>query len=409
MTDRAVGHIRRRKYRDKKTGRLKTCSTFSVVYDVQSADGGREQKWKGGFKTKGDARHWYENVKHEHRSGVVADDKITLGAYLDRWYEERVERSKRQGKPSASTIRCDKFRITRLKETLGSMRLSNLRPQHIKDAIAAWHGSELQRRRHVKGTISAHTVRHAFDCLRTALRKAVREGVLASNPIDRLDAEDRPSFEVKEMKTLGVDDASKLIDALQGETIGPAIIVALFTGLRRGEFLGLQWGDVNLKDATITVRRSLTREDGATRTKGTKTVGSASIVYLDDIALACLRSHRREQRERLWGRGIRVDDSTPVFDNGAGEPWIPNTFGTHWSRTIERLGFGHYRLHDLRHTFATMLHQQGLDIYTIQKMLRHSSVSTTARVYTHFSDQRGREAVAKLGDAIRSVGSLAVR
>lgn len=224
-----------------------------------------------------------------------------------------------------------------------------------------------------------------------------RRKIIASNPCDLVSP---PKFERKEMKALDAAECATLLKALENNEIGAAITVSLGAGLRRGELLGLKWGDVDLDKGTLTVRRSLDRDGGITREKGPKTPESQATISLADFVVERLRRHRVEQAQRFpTNVAILQTPETLVFDRN-GQPWVPNTFTTAFMRALDDAGFRHVRLHDLRHTFATLLLEGGVDVKTISKMLRHTGIATTLRTYAKVTDKLMSEAAGKLDSAI---------
>ena len=162
--------------------------------------------------------------------------------------------------------------------------------------------------------------------------------------------------------------------------------------LAGGELLGLKWGDVDLDKSTLTVRRSLDRDGGITREKDPKTPESQATISLAPFVVERLRRHRVEQAQRFPANvAILQTPEMLVFDRN-GQPWVPNTFTTAFMRALDDAAFRHVRLHDLRHTFATLLLESGVDVKTISKMLRHADIATTLRTYAKATDKLMGEA-----------------
>ena len=191
-----------------------------------------------------------------------------------------------------------------------------------------------------------------------------------------------------------------MLRACEGSSIGAAIVTSLGTGLRRGELLALRWGDIDLEAGLLTVQRALERVDGATRFKDPKTKRSRRTISLPRFVMERLRRHHAKQGEWLLHNGFgRPTPETLVFERG-GEPWIPNTFGTVFMRALSDAGVPHVRLHDLRHTFASMALDAGVDLKTVSNALGHSTISTTADIYVHVKDSLMRDAADRIDDAV---------
>jgi integrase len=177
-------------------------------------------------------------------------------------------------------------------------------------------------------------------------------------------------------------------------------VTSLGTGLRRGELLALRWGDVDLKSGLLTVHRAIDRSDSRTRFKDPKTKRSRRTISLPRFVVDRLRRHRVQQAQWFWANRLgRTNAETLVFER-AGEPWVPNTFGTAFSRTLSEAGVPHVRLHDLRHTFASMALAAGVDLKTVSCALGHSTISTTADVYAHVTDSLMRDAADRIDGAV---------
>ncbi len=203
------------------------------------------------------------------------------------------------------------------------------------------------------------------------------------------------------MKALDAPDAVALLRACESSIIGAAIATALGTGLRRGELLALRWGDIDLKGGLLTVQRSLERADRSTRFKEPKTRRSRRTISLPRFVVDRLCRHRTDQAQWFYANGLgRTTAERLVFERG-GEPWVPNTFGTVSMRALRDAGVPHVRLHDLRHTFASMALEAGVDLKTVSNALGHSTISTTADIYAHVTDSLMRDAADRIDAIVR--------
>jgi integrase len=217
------------------------------------------------------------------------------------------------------------------------------------------------------------------------------------NPCELVDA---PRVEQKELRALDPAGAAALLKACGPSLIGAAIVTAVGTGLRRGELLALRWGDVDLKSGLLTVQRALERADRSTRFKEPKTRRSRRTVSLPRFVVGRLRRHRTDQAQWFYANGLgRTTSETLVFERG-GEPWVPNTFGAVFARTLREASVPHVRLHELRHTFASMALEAGVDLKTVSNALGHSTISTTADIYAHVTDSLMRDAADRIDDAV---------
>ena len=177
-------------------------------------------------------------------------------------------------------------------------------------------------------------------------------------------------------RVLAVFNNAPLIDA--------PVITILGTGLRRGEALGLRRHDVNHTAGSLTVQRSLDRVDGTSVFKTPKTKRSRrTVLLITGFARERLARHMVEQEKRFEALGLPAPTGeTIVFDDGLGEPWCPNTFGLAFARIVKRNGLN-LRLHDLRHGYATLGLQAGVNLKVVSESLGHSVIATTANLYSH--------------------------
>lgn len=368
-------------------------ATWSVWYELPHEPGKpRKQKIKSGFRTHKEALEWFTKKAEELRQGIaVSDERQTVEQYLTQWLAS-IESS-----VSSSALHAYKNHVkTHIVPALGKVRLTELRALHIETAIRTWETKPAGRRKE-KVQLSSRTVGHVFATLRTALKRAVRQRAIGWNPCDGVDP---PRVERKEMKALDIEAAVKLIKACGRGTIGAAIVTSLGTGLRRAELLALRWGDVDLKSARLTVHRAIERADRQSRFKDPKTKRSRRTISLPRFVIDRLRRHHVQQAQWFWANHLgRTNDETLIFERG-GEPWVPNTFGTAFTRALSDAGVPHVRLHDLRHSFASMALAAGVDLKTVSSALGHSTISTTADIYAHVTDSLMRDAADRIDAAV---------
>jgi integrase len=394
------GHFGHKSYVDRKTGKLRKAKTWSVWYELPRRSGEpRRQKVQAGFETRKDAVAWFTKKAEELRQGIApADDRQTLEQYLTQWLTSIAVTV------SSSALHAYRNHVeAHIIPAIGKIRLTELRPPQIEEAVRTWQTKAAGRRKK-KVQLSARTVGHVFATLRTALKRAVRQRSIAWNPCDGVDP---PRVERMEMRALGAAAASALIRACESGPIGAAIVTSLGTGLRRGELLALRWGDVDLKTGLLTVQRAIERSDRQSRFKDPKTKRSRRTISLPRFVVVRLRRHRLQQAQWFWANHLgRTNAETLVFER-AGEPWVPNTFNTAFTRTLHDAGVQHMRLHDLRHTFASMALEAGVDLKTVSNALGHSTISTTADVYAHVTDSLMQDAAQRIDSVIRGAAKRA--
>ena len=231
--------------------------------------------------------------------------------------------------------------------------------------------------------------------------------IITANPIEFVDHVRVPRAE---MRSLDPAAACQYLAVFDGTDLGCAVAVAIGSGCRRGELLALRWCDFNLDEETLRVARSLERVTIKTtkrmryvlRFKEPKTRQSRRTIALPAFVLERLRHHRLEQGERFSSAGAgRPGPETLVFEKD-GLPYNPNTFGLTFARIASDNGLPKVRLHDLRHSFASLLLASGADLKTVSTALGHSTISVTADVYAHVSPAMLKSAASMLDRIVDS-------
>ena len=277
--------------------------------------------------------------------------------------------------------------------TFAHRRTRDITPHEIESALIGWRGRRKDRE---AKQLSPRSVVHIFRTLRTIYRWAVRKGLLSTDPTQYVDPPRTPQ---REMRTLSPAALADLLEAARGTDLLAPIATAVGTGLRRGELLGLRWSDIDLTSGRLTVLRALevvrdehVAEDGsvtysyATREKPPKTVGSRRTISLAPSVVAVLERARFEQRERRFQYGLRRDEDSYVFDCGDCTPWEPGRFSSAFAKLVKSARLPHVRLHDLRHSYASLSLQAGVDLKTISMSLGHTDIGTTANLYAHVTE-----------------------
>jgi integrase len=283
---------------------------------------------------------------------------------------------------------------------LGAVAITKLMPTHIQEAYAKWAIGG--RRDSKRGGLSPRTRRHIHRVLSSALARAVEQQILARNPADAF-RKRLPKVERKEMITLTVEQSRCLLDAIAKSWMYWPTLIALATGMRRGEVLALRWRNVDLDRACIRVVESLEQTKTGLRFKAPKTE-KARAITLPAFAIEELRRLKRQQAQELLKLGVRQAPDTLVCNRGDGEPRIPLTLTLEFARFVDRMrGLPKVRFHDLRHSHATQLLASGVHPKIAQERLGHSTISTTLDLYSHVSDTMQTDAAARLDAVFRDV------
>jgi integrase len=249
---------------------------------------------------------------------------------------------------------------------------------------------------------SDRTVRFLLVLLRSALQHAVREDDLPRNVARNVELSMGTQ---REIEPLSVEEGRKLLAAARGDRIWAAYELAVRLGLRRGEVLGLRWKDVDLIGGVIHIRQSLQRVSGELTAAATKTRRSTRRVALPVECATALRARRAQQRaDRLAADPEKWQTSDLVFTTRNGTPIEPRNLNRAFEALSRRAGIRKVRFHDLRHTCASLLHEQGADARTIMEVLGHSSIRVTMDIYTFVRLDTQRAAFNRVGDALSGGG-----
>ncbi|MEO3752531.1 site-specific integrase [Streptomyces sp. B6B3] len=246
---------------------------------------------------------------------------------------------------------------------------------------------------------SDRTVRFLLVILRAALQHAVREDELPRNVARNVEL---GMGTKREIEPLAVDEGRRLLTAARGNRLWAAYELAVRIGLRRGELLGLRWKDVDLHEGILTVRQALQRVGGELLIVAPKTQRSARRVALPAECVTALRAQRAQQLadKRAAGENWKGTGQGLVFTTKNGTPIEPRNLNRSFEALCVRSGVRRVRFHDLRHTCASLLHEQGADARMIMEVLGHSSIRVTMDIYTFVRLDAQRSAFDRVGDAL---------
>lgn len=334
----------------------------------------------------------------KHQRGILTDPTAeTVGEYLERWIRDVLKHSARPLTVETYTNRIRKHVIPEV----GHLKLSRLTPAHLQ----ALYSKKLDE------GLAPATVQYIHAVLHRALGQAVKWNLLARNICD---AVSRPNNPRKAMRVLDAEQAARLLEAAREERLYALYVLAITTGLRFGELLGLSWDAVNLEEGRIHVYQQLQWVKQETESVGArqrpvlaepKSARGRRTVQLPAMAIEALRAHRRMQaQERLtigpgWGGDCR--EWNLVFTTEVGTPLNQsNIRNRSFYPLLEKAGLPRIRFHDLRHSAATILLQAGEHPKIVQEMLGHSSISLTLDTYSHVVPTMQKQAAARMQDIL---------
>jgi len=248
--------------------------------------------------------------------------------------------------------------------------------------------------------LSPLTLAYIHSVLKSALEHAVREEEISRNVARNVrTGTPRP----RRFEPLTADEARTLLATAHGHRLQALFDLALRTGLRKGELLGLRWEDLNLTGGTASIRRTLQRTTtGGLTTLPTKTISSERRIALPTPCIASLRAHRQQQAQEREEAGRAWMDSGHVFTRLDGHPIEPATLTRHFNALLRCAHLRQIRFHDLRHSTATLLLEQGVELVVIKELLGHAHIGVTASVYAHVRLRLQRDAIDLLGRVLRN-------
>lgn len=368
---------------------------YSIIVDVGTdADGKRKQKRFTVRGSRADAEKKLRELLRSVDNGTYTDaGKLTLSQYLERWLREYAtpSLSPRTTEGYESIIR------QHLIPKLGRIPLANLKPEHIQQFYADCLSSG---RSDGTGGLNALTVRHFAMCLHRALTHAEKWGLLPRNPADAVDV---PRYQRAEMRIMSEPDIEKLLDTARDTTYFPVFYMALFTGMRRSEYLALKWGDIDLILGQVSVTRSIHRlkRDNSLIFRSTKTAKGRRTIALTPSTTMVLRAYKEKQEAlKMSLCNEPLADSDLVFCQPNGTPLLPDTVSHAWTKLTERIGLKGVRLHDARHTHASLMLKQGIHPKVVQERLGHATISTTLDIYSHVTPGLQQVAAQRFDEAL---------
>lgn len=306
---------------------------------------------------------------------------FTVGRWLQTWYDLYAKQNIRRSTQLQYTYFMRDLVIPRIGE-LPLSQLSGLRLQMLYQDLRASGRTHPQR--HAGQGLSPKTVRSVHLFLHAALEQAVRAGVITQNPTAECKP---PKLERKEMKVIQAEQIGEYLRAAAERNVLPLFFLELTTGLRRGELLALLWSDLDPQNRSISVTKSVARLDGELVVSKPKTQHSIRTLIIPQQALDLL----------VQEHSLHPNNPYMFPSPTTGTMYSPETVARIHKRLLKDAGLENCRFHDLRHTFATLALQNGVDIKTLSGMLGHYSSGFTLDTYTHVTRKMQEEAAEKMG------------
>lgn len=376
----------------------KAGTRYLIKYGYTRQDGSKAIVLKRGYLTRRAAGAGLrEQLSNIDRGTHVARSKVTVAAHMGTW----LDGLRREPSTVASYRKNVRLHV---EPTIGAVRLGSLTGSRLTRLYV-----ELEQSGRVdgKGGLSPRTVLYIHTIIHSALTSAVRDGLLSVNPADKADPPSAKAAAAPEMRFWTADELRAFLDyrrQAQDELMIAWSLLAA-TGMRRGEAIGLRWADVDFDGSRLSVRRSVTvvkhKGEGEEIVIGSPKGGRSRTVDLDPGTLAALRSHKVSQG--MLSLAL-ARDAAYVLSNLEGGPRHPERFSRRFVAAVvatrEAVGedtLSKIRLHDLRHTHATLLLAAGIPVKVVSERLGHASSMITLGTYAHVMPGMQAEAAAKYG------------
>ena len=313
--------------------------------------------------------------------------KYTVGEWMEVWFEDYAKIKVRPSSHQTYRGYIDNHIVPNIGdiplEKLTSLDLQKL----YKKLLTKGRVDRLEAKGQPKG-LSAKTVRNIHQIISSAMQLAREQKLITANP-----AEDcaLPRLEHREMQTLPVEQLQSFLREAKDSGVFELYYLELTTGLRRGELLGLKWEDIDLERGDLRVRRQIARINGEVVEAPLKTKNAYRTLPLAEDTIGVLEAQRKKTGDSPW-----------VFPSPTGGPISPDSVLRMLHRVLKRAGLPRVRFHDLRHTFATLALQNGVDVKTVSGMLGHFSAGFTLDTYAHVTTASQRQAAKTMGNLLSS-------
>ena len=359
----------------------RTDGSWCAIIDLGIVNGKRKRKFVYGAMRK-EVAEQLKLLLHQQQQGLnISPERITVGAFLDRWLDEVIKPHRR---PRTYSSYADTVRL-HLKPRLGHHQLAKLTAAQVQAMINA-----------MAATGGARIAQYTRGVLQQALNRAVKWDLVSRNVVL---ATDRPRNTPRTITPLTEEQAQQLLEAVTGHRLEALYRLALALGLRRGEVLALRWADINLDKQTLQISGSLQRVQGKLVRSEPKTKAGARMFLLPEVLVELLTDHQRQQVEerQIWGE--EWADHGLVFPTERGTPLEPRNLHRHFKLALKRAGLpATTRFHDLRHSCATFLIAQGVHPRVVMEILGNSQISLTMNTYGHVLPEVQREAINVLDE-----------
>ncbi|MBZ8121439.1 tyrosine-type recombinase/integrase [Bacillus thuringiensis] len=365
------GHIRKRGN--------KYCIVIDIGPDPET--GKRRQKWFSGYKTKKEAQADVAKKITELNEGTFVDpSKLTLKEYLLEWLEV-----KKMSLENGTYISYKAYINAYIMPTIGMVSLHKLNAIHIQKCYKAT----------IDKGIANNSILLMHKILKSALNLAVKQNVITKKPANFAEI---PKKEKSSIQPWTEEEVKSFLFHSQDSRYHIGYVIAITTGMRLGEVLGLRWQDVDFKNSTVTINQTIGFDNKVKLTAKNKS--SKRTIPVPAKIIEALKKYRTQVNKEKLRLGSAYKDLDLINCNEVGEVLKRCTFRAHFKKIIKKAGIKEIRFHDVRHTHATLLLKQGVNPKIISERLGHTDISMTLRIYSHILPNMQKEAVENFGKSI---------
>ncbi|WP_100406225.1 site-specific integrase [Bacillus solitudinis] len=362
--------------------------SFTIDIGRDPATGNRKQKSKSGFKTKKEAQAAAAELLNQLNKGISFDNEnVIIEDFMKHWLDSVA---KHRVKPR-TFLNYTRAMERRILPTFGKLKLKDLRLHHGQKAI----NDMLEEGR------SPRYIEYTFILFKAAINYAIDSDLLYKNPFRQLEI---PKPRRQKMTTWTSEEMKRFITFAKQDNpfYFIPLLIAMHTGMRRGEFLGLSWKDVDMDRKKISVNQAIVYDEPTNKFTFTdlKTKSSYRQITISDDLINELKRHQLRQKEMKLMHGAAYEDWGLVCPRENGKPIFGRQLAWYMDKVTKIAGLQKIRIHDIRHSHATLLLRKGENPKIVSERLGHSTVKMTLDVYSHVTEDMQENAAKKVSDAL---------
>ncbi|MEK4008372.1 tyrosine-type recombinase/integrase [Paenibacillus sp. FSL H3-0333] len=367
---------------------------YRFVVDVAKKGEKRKQVKRGGFKKRSEAQAAMTKLLNEVNEGeYISPDKTVFVDYmLNVWIAEK-ERNNHMTRLTADSYRS--YIKNHIKPILPTITLGELQAKDIKHVVKSMQTREIKKQKKTI-TLSDSTIQRIYNMIISALNYAKQDGLIKTNPAKKVD---RPKVPKRKLNIWNITQVKTFLEGFKNSRHYIVFFLALHTGMRQGEILGLPWSNVDMKKKRIMITQTLEHDGKGIKEGAKSSAGIRSISISDEIVEELMKQRKRIEHEKELAGELYIDNDLVCCTN-IGKPVFPDTL-THLMRAkIKTLGLPKIRFHDLRHTAASLLLALGYHPKVVSEILGHASVTITLDTYSHLLKNMQAEATQGLSQLL---------